>query len=97
MQKLILGRVLSRQPQLILASQPTRGLDLGAVTYVHQQLLQARTQGAGVLLISEDLEELLSLADRLYVLYKGQLSSSLPIDQIDIQTIGLMMAGKASL
>lgn len=95
MQKLILGRVLSRQPQLILASQPTRGLDLGAVTYVHQQLLQARTQGAGVLLISEDLEELLSLADRLYVLYKGQLSSSLPIEQIDIQTIGLMMAGKA--
>jgi simple sugar transport system ATP-binding protein len=49
------------------------------------------------LLISEDLEELLSLADRLCVLYKGQLSSSLPIDQIDIQTIGLMMAGKASL
>lgn len=94
MQKLILGRVLSRQPKLILASQPTRGLDLGAVTYVHQQLLSARTQGTGVLLISEDLEELLSLSDRLYVLYKGRLSSSLPIEQVNLQDLGLMMAGQ---
>lgn len=96
MQKLILGRVLSPSPQLILASQPTRGLDLGAVTYVHQQLLDAKTRGAGILLISEDLEELLSLADRIYVLYKGQLSASLPIEQVSIQTIGLMMAGKTA-
>ncbi len=94
MQKLILGRVLSQQPQLILASQPTRGLDLGAVTYVHQQLLNARSQGAGILLISEDLEELLSLCDRLYVLYRGQLSDSLPIEQVQIRELGLMMAGK---
>ncbi|MGA7934843.1 MAG: ABC transporter ATP-binding protein [Kovacikia sp.] len=75
MQKLILGRVLSRNPKLIIASQPTRGLDLGAVTYVHQQLLDARDRGAGILLISEDLEELLGLSDRVHVLYRTHLRS----------------------
>ncbi len=94
MQKLILGRELSHQPQFILASQPTRGLDLGAVTYVHQQLLNARAQGAGILLISEDLEELLGLSDRLHVIYKGQLSEPIPPTQASIQQIGLRMAGK---
>lgn len=96
MQKLILGRVLSRQPRLILASQPTRGLDLGAVTYVHQQLLSARTEGAGVLLISEDLEELLSLTDRLYVLYKGRLSPSFATEQVNLRDLGLRMAGQTA-
>jgi general nucleoside transport system ATP-binding protein len=94
MQKLILGRVLSQQPRLIIASQPTRGLDLGAVIYVHQQLLAARSRGAGILLISEDLEELLSLCDRLYVLYQGKLSDSLPIEQVKVAELGLLMAGK---
>ncbi|MFM7427842.1 MAG: ABC transporter ATP-binding protein [Elainella sp.] len=95
MQKLILGRGLSQQPRLILASQPTRGLDLGAVTYVHQQLLEARSRGAAILLISEDLDELLSLSDRLHVLSQGQLSTSLPIDQITLRDLGLRMAGKS--
>jgi general nucleoside transport system ATP-binding protein len=95
MQKLILGRVLSRSPRLILASQPTRGLDLGAVTYVHQQLLDARSRGAGVLLISEDLEELLTLCDRLHVLYKGKLSDPVAAEQVSMREIGLMMLGKA--
>ncbi|MBW4473535.1 MAG: ABC transporter ATP-binding protein [Stenomitos rutilans HA7619-LM2] len=94
MQKLILGRELSRDPKLILASQPTRGLDLGAVTTVHQRLLEARANGAGVLLISEDLDELLTLSDRLYVLYKGRLSPSIAIENVVISEIGLMMAGK---
>ncbi|UBF23696.1 ABC transporter ATP-binding protein [Kovacikia minuta CCNUW1] len=93
MQKLILSRVLSRNPKLIVASQPTRGLDLGAVTYVHQQLLDARDRGAAILLISEDLEELLSLSDRLHVLYKGRLSQSIAAEDISVQDIGLMMAG----
>ena len=97
MQKLILGRVLSRNPKLIVASQPTRGLDLGAVTYVHQQLLNARDRGAGILLISEDLEELLSLSDRLHVLYKGRLSPSIPAENFSVQEIGLMMAGKGEI
>lgn len=93
MQKLILGRVLSAQPNLILASQPTRGLDLGAVTEVHQRLLEARSRGAGILLISEDLDELLTLSDRIYVLYRGQLSPSLPIEQVSLAELGLRMAG----
>lgn len=92
-QKLILARELSRQPKLILANQPTQGLDLNAVAYIHQQLLDARTAGAGILLISEDLEELLSLADRIYVLYKGQLSTTIATKAVSIREIGLMMAG----
>ncbi|WP_088892882.1 ABC transporter ATP-binding protein [Leptolyngbya ohadii] len=94
MQKLILGRELSRDPKLIIASQPTRGLDLGAVTYVHQQLLNARANGAAVLLISEDLEELLGLSDRLYVMYQGRLSESLTPGAVSVRDLGLMMAGK---
>ncbi|HIK54934.1 MAG TPA: ABC transporter ATP-binding protein [Synechococcales cyanobacterium M55_K2018_004] len=95
MQKLILGRVLSQNPRLIIASQPSRGLDLGAVTYVHQQLLAARNRGAGVLLISEDLEELLTLSDRLHVMYQGRLSASLLPHAISIREIGLLMAGQS--
>lgn len=94
MQKLILGRVLSRNPQVIIASQPTRGLDLGAVTYVHQQLLAARARGAGILLISEDLEELLSLSDRIAVIYKGQLSQPIASEAVQVRELGLQMAGK---
>jgi len=94
MQKLILSRELARQPALILASQPTRGLDLGAVINVHQRLLEARANGAGILLISEDLDELLTLSDRLYVIYKGRLSPSIAIEAVVVSEIGLMMAGK---
>ncbi|MFC3231415.1 ABC transporter ATP-binding protein [Marinibaculum pumilum] len=94
MQKLILGRVLERQPRLIVANQPTRGLDIGAVTEVHRRLLEARAGGAGILLISEDLDELLALADRIAVLYHGRLSEALPADGLDVRTLGLMMAGQ---
>ncbi len=93
MQKLILGRVLGRQPDLLLADQPTRGLDVGAVRYVHQQLLAARARGAGIVLISEDLDELLTLADRVAVVYRGRLGPALPVEQVTIRGLGLMMAG----
>jgi simple sugar transport system ATP-binding protein len=93
MQKLILGRELSASPRLILAAQPTRGLDIGAVAYVHEQLLAARRRGAGILLISEDLDELLSLSDRISVIYRGRLSAALPRAEFDVGRIGLMMAG----
>jgi simple sugar transport system ATP-binding protein len=93
MQKLILGRVLSREPHLLLADQPTRGLDVGAVRYVHQQLLAARARGAGIVLISEDLDELLTLADRVAVLYRGGLSPVLPVEEVTLRGLGLMMAG----
>ena len=77
MQKLILGRALDADPAVILANQPTRGLDVGAVAYVHAQLLEARDRGAAVLLISEDLDEILALADRFVVISKGRLSTAL--------------------
>ncbi|HET8726302.1 MAG TPA: ABC transporter ATP-binding protein [Alphaproteobacteria bacterium] len=94
MQKLILGRALDRKPGFVLANQPTRGLDIGAVTEVHRRLLEARRDGAGVLLISEDLDELLALADRLAVLYRGRLSPLMRTEDVTIRQLGLMMAGQ---
>ncbi len=93
MQKLILGRVLSPGPKLVLANQPTRGLDIGAVTYVHEQLLAVRARQGAVLLISEDLDEVLALADRVVVMYRGRLSAPMPRETVSIQELGLMMAG----
>jgi general nucleoside transport system ATP-binding protein len=93
MQKLILGRVLSQAPRFILANQPTRGLDVGAVSYVHEQLLGARRAGGSVLLISEDLDEILALADRIVVMYRGRLSAPMARAGIAIEQLGLMMAG----
>ena len=95
-QKLILARVLERGPRVILANQPTRGLDVGAVASVHERLLAARRRGAGVLLISEDLDELLALADRIAVLYRGRLTDALPTERLTVRALGLMMAGQES-
>ncbi len=94
MQKLILGRVMNANPCVVLANQPTRGLDVGAVAYVHEQLLKARSNGAGVLLISEDLDELLALADQIAVIYQGQVSPLMARPMVDIGRLGLMMAGQ---
>ncbi|WP_328703050.1 ABC transporter ATP-binding protein [Arenibaculum pallidiluteum] len=93
MQKLILGRTLSERPSLIVASQPTRGLDIGAVTYVQEQLLEARAAGAAVVLISEDLDEILALSDHVAVMVRGRLSPPLPRAEATIQRLGLLMAG----
>ena len=92
-QKLILARVLTREPDVILANQPSRGLDIGAVTDVHRRLLEARARGAGIILISEDLDELLALADRVAVLYRGRLSPAMATESVTIRELGLMMAG----
>jgi len=93
MQKLILGRTLAYGPDLILASQPTRGLDVGAVSYVHGRLLEARAAGAGVLLISEDLDEILAVADCIAVVYHGRITPLLPHDRVSVRQLGLLMAG----
>jgi simple sugar transport system ATP-binding protein len=92
-QKLILARVLDRNPRLILANQPTRGLDIGAQTEVHRRLLAAREAGVGVILISEDLDELTTLSDRIAVMTGGRLSEAIPAETLDRATLGLMMAG----
>jgi simple sugar transport system ATP-binding protein len=94
MQKLILGRVMAGSPCLVLANQPTRGLDVGAVNYVHEQLLAARQRGAAILLISEDIDELLSLSDRVAVMFRGNLSQARPREGVSIKELGLMMAGQ---
>ena len=93
MQKLILARALSNTPSFILANQPVRGLDEGAIAYVQEQLLEARKRGAAILLVSEDLDELMALTDRLAVMSHGRLSSVLPTGQRSIAEIGLIMAG----
>ena len=99
MQKLILGRALTGDPRdpkppvLIVADQPTWGLDVGAVAYVHQQLLDACAQGAAVLLISEDLDEIFAIADRIAVIHHGRLTAARPVAEWTLASIGLAMAG----
>jgi len=93
LQKVILARETSERPQLMVAVHPTRGLDIGATESVYKILVEQRDAGAAILLISEDLDELLSLSDRLIVLYEGQIAGEMPAEGADIHTIGLMMAG----
>ncbi len=93
-QKFILGRELADSPNLIIANQPTWGLDVGAVEYVHLQLRSARKRGAGIVLISEDLDEIFALADRIAVLYRGKLVAARPSAQWTFSQIGLAMAGQ---
>ena len=96
MQKLILGRNLLRQPRLLLAAQPARGLDEGAVAAVHERILNARKDGTGVILISEDLDEVLALADRIQAIVGGKLSPSVSAEDADARKMGLMMSGEWS-
>jgi simple sugar transport system ATP-binding protein len=92
LQRVILAREISGQPSVILAVQPTRGLDIGAIEGVHRLLLEQREAGAAILLISEELEELLSLSDRIAVIYEGEIMGEM--SEPDQETIGLMMAGQ---
>jgi len=93
LQKVILARETSGNPKLLIAVHPTRGLDVGATEAVHKLLIKQREAGAAILLISEDLDELLSLSDRIAVIYEGQLAGEMPAEGADIRAIGLMMAG----
>ncbi len=94
MQKLILGRALvGLAPKLIIAHQPTWGLDIGAVAYVQQQLIAARDAGAAVLVISDDLDEVMAMGDRVAVMHAGQLTDALPLKDWTREAIGLAMAG----
>jgi len=92
-QKVILARELSRQPRVIIAAQPTRGLDIGATEYVHAQLLEQRQQGTAILLISEDLDEIMGLSDRIAVIYEGKIMGIVDADEATPERLGLMMAG----
>lgn len=93
LQKLILARVLSRKPRLVIANQPTQGLDVGAMEFVQNKLLEARKSGAGILLISEDLDEVMALSDRIAPIYEGEFTGILPGETADRETVGAWMAG----
>lgn len=92
-QKLILARELTRNPKVLLAAQPTRGLDVSAVAYVHEQLIAQRDKGVAILLISTELEEIMALSDRIAVLYEGQVVGVVDAADANINEIGLLMAG----
>jgi simple sugar transport system ATP-binding protein len=94
MQKLIIARGFDIAPRLIVASQPTRGLDEGAIVEVHARLLAARERGAGVLLVTEDLDEALALSDRVVVVQNGQLSEPITATDVDVGQLGLLMLGE---
>jgi ABC-type uncharacterized transport system ATPase subunit len=91
-QKLIMARELGRQPKVLIAAQPTRGVDIGATEYIHKRLIEQRNQGMAILLISEDLDEVLALSDRIAVMYEGEIVGIVeprtPVDEL-----GMMMAG----
>ena len=92
-QKLIMARELSRKPKILIAAQPTRGVDIGATEYIHKRLLEQRELGTAILLISEDLDEIRSLSDRIAVIYEGKIIGIVERDQATVEQIGLMMAG----
>jgi simple sugar transport system ATP-binding protein len=94
-QKVILARVFERAARVVLANQPTRGLDVGATAEVHRRLLEARERGVAIVLISEDLDELLALSDRIAVIARGRLSAATAVESVTKERLGLMMAGHA--
>jgi simple sugar transport system ATP-binding protein len=93
LQKLILARVLSREPKLLIANLPTQGLDVGATEFVRNKLVDAKKAKAGILLISEDLDEVLSLSDWVAPIYEGELMGIIPGDSVQRESVGAMMAG----
>ncbi len=94
-QKVIMARELARRPKILIAAQPTRGVDIGATEYIHQRLLESRANGMAILLISEDLDEIRGLSDRIAVIYEGRIIGVVNRGEATVEQIGLMMAGVA--
>ena len=92
-QKLVLARELSRDPRVLVAANPTHGLDVGAAEYVHRRLLEVREKGNAIVLVSHDLDELLKLSDRIIVLYRGRVIYEAPVEQVSMDDLALAMAG----
>jgi general nucleoside transport system ATP-binding protein len=93
LQKALLARELAFEPLVLVAAQPTRGLDVAAKEFVQRQLLDLRARGRGVIVISEDLEELFEVADRIAVMFEGRILDNVPVAEADVARIGLLMAG----
>ena len=96
LQKLILGRVLSRKPRLLIANLPTQGLDVGATEFVRNKLVEAKKEKAGILLLSEDLDEILALSDWVAPIYEGELMGIIPGEEAKRELVGAMMAGSVT-
>jgi simple sugar transport system ATP-binding protein len=92
-QKLIVAREFSRPIKLLIASQPTRGLDVGSIEFIHGRILEKRDEGVAVLLVSPELDEIMALSDRIAVMYRGKIADTLPTDKATKEQIGLLMAG----
>ncbi len=92
-QKVIVAREFSRPIDLLVASQPTRGLDVGSIEYIHRRLIEKRNQGCAVLLVSSELDEIMALSDRIAVMYEGQIMAVLPAEEATREQLGLLMAG----
>ena len=92
-QKLIVAREIDRNPDLVLAVQPTRGLDVGATEYIHKQLVAQRDQEKAVLLVSLELDEVMDVSDRILVIYEGEIVGDLNPKEITVEELGLYMAG----
>ncbi|MBW6473329.1 MAG: ABC transporter ATP-binding protein [Anaerolineaceae bacterium] len=93
-QKVILAREISRQPKVLIAAQPTRGVDIGATEYIHERIIEQRETGTATLLISEDLDEIFALSDRIAVIFHGEIMGVVDRKDATLQSIGLMMAGE---
>jgi len=92
-QKIIVGRELYRKPRILIAAQPTRGVDIGAIEFIHKQIVEARDQGMAVLLVSADLNEVMSLADRILVMFEGRIVGEVRPEEATEERLGLLMAG----
>ena len=93
LQKVVVGRELSGNPSFVIANQPTRGLDVGSIEFVHKTLIEERDKGAGVLLISVELDEAMALSDRILVLYRGKIQGELETATATEEEVGILMAG----
>ena len=92
-QKLVLAREIESDPDILLIGQPTRGVDIGAIEFIHQQIVALRDQGKAILLVSVELDEILSLSDRIIVMFDGAISGERMPEQTDEGELGLLMAG----
>jgi simple sugar transport system ATP-binding protein len=92
-QKVIIARELDRDPDIVLAVQPTRGLDIGATEYIHKQLIKQRDNGKAVLLVSLELDEVMDVSDRILVMYEGEIVADLNPKEVTVQELGLYMSG----
>ena len=96
-QKLIIAREMEHHPKILLIGQPTRGVDVGAIELIYKEIMKARDAGTAILLVSVELDEILTLADRILVMNQGRITGELTAEQADPRTIGMLMASTTAM